>query len=170
MRMLVPMPSRMLGLVMGAWTAQTAIGARPSEVLDALTDPNAIKDWSPVVFDVDGLRRGRLETGSRAIVGGRLAGQSLEFDVSVEEATEGRLALVARHAHLELDVEYLIEELDDRAQVTASVAVEGRGVLGRFAAKAVEGLLAAGSLQITLGRIAEQLETDSQLAPLAVAA
>ena len=153
---------------MGAWTAQTAIGASPRTVLDALTDPEAILDWSPVVFEVDGLRGDRLETGSTAIVGGRLAGRTLTFDVEVEEATEGRLALKAVHDTLELDVEYLIDDLDEYAHVTGSVAVHGKGVMGRFVAKAVEGLLAAGCLQQTLGRIAKHVEMEP--APFAVAA
>ena len=154
---------------MGAWTAQTAIGARPDEVLDALTDPEAIMDWSPVVFEVEGLRGPRLETDSHAIVGGRLAGRTLAFDVEVEEATDGRLALTAISDTLELDVEYLIEELDDYAHVTGSVTVRGKGVLGRFVAKAVEGLLAGGCLQQTLQRIARHVESTST-APYAVAA
>lgn len=125
-------------------------------------------DWSPVVFEVEELDGDRLETGSTALVGGRLAGRTLAFDIQVEEATEGRLALIAIHDALELDVEYLIEDLDEYAHVEASVSVRGKGVLGRFVAKAVEGLLAGGCLQQTLGRIATHVETDS--APLAAAA
>ena len=158
-----------LDLVMGAWTAQTAIGARPEAVLEALTDPDAILEWSPVVFDVDELDGPRLDTGSTAIVGGRLAGRTLAFEVEVEEATEGRLALRAVHDSLELDVEYLIEDLDEYAHVTGSVSVHGKGVLGRFVAKAVEGLLAGGCLQQTLGRIANHVESTYP-APLAAAA
>ena len=163
-----PPQKAILGRVMGAWTAQTAIGASRNEVLSALTEPDAIMDWSPVVFEVEELDGDRLATGSTALVGGRLAGRTLAFDVWVEEATEGRLALVATHDSLELDVEYLIEEVDEYAHVEASVAVRGKGVMGRFVAKAVEGLLAAGCLQQTLGRIASHVEMDS--APLAAAA
>jgi hypothetical protein len=154
---------------MGAWIAQTAIGATPTDVLAALTNPDAIMDWSPVDFEVDGLRGNRLETGSNAIVGGRLGGKSLHFDVRVDEASNGRLALTATHDSLELEVEYLIEDLDEMAQVTASVEVTGKGVLGRFVAKAVEGLLAGGSLDSALGRIANQIESNSS-AGLALAA
>ena len=126
-------------------------------------------DWSPVVFEVGELAGDRLETGSTAIVGGRLAGRTLAFDVEVEEATEGRLALRAVHDALELDVEYLIEDLDEYAHVTGSVAVRGNGLMGRVIAKAVEGLLAGGCLQQTLGRIATHVET-TYTAPLAAAA
>ena len=154
---------------MGAWTAQTAIGASPHDVLDALTDPGAILAWSPVVFDVDELDGDRLDTGATAIVGGRLAGRTIAFDVEVEEASAGRLALTAVSDQLQLEVEYLIEELDEYAHVTGSVAVHGRGVMGRFVAKAVEGLLAAGCLQQTLGRITSYVESNAT-APLAAAA
>lgn len=170
----MPMPrarlQASLGTVMGAWTAQAAIGAAPDEVLDALTNPEAIMDWSPVEFEVDGLDGSRLATGSRAVVAGRIAGWTLAFDVDVEEATDGRLALTATSHALALEVEYVIEALEDWSQVTGSVAVQGHGFRGRVVAKAVEGLLAGGSLDLALGRISRQVENGTTTAPLAAAA
>ena len=50
------------------------------------------------------------------------------------------------------------EALDDFSHVTAAVSVSGKGVMGRFVAKAVEGLLAGGALDSALGRIAQGVE------------
>jgi polyketide cyclase/dehydrase/lipid transport protein len=156
---------------MGAFSAQTAIGAGPDEVMLALTDPGQIASWSPVPFELQSLEGGRdrLESGSRARIAGRLAGKELEFQVEVHEAEGGRLHLTAIGPFVDLDVGYDVESLDDFSHVTAAVAVSGKGVMGRFVAKAVEGLLAGGALDHALGRIAAGVE-DSAATGLALAA
>jgi hypothetical protein len=157
---------------MGTWIAQTAIGADPGEVMLALTDPSAIASWSPVPFEVESLigSRRRLEAGSRARIAGSLAGKELEFDVEVHEAGCCRLNLTASGPFVELAVAYDIEALDDWAHVTAAVEVKGKGVLGRFVAKAVESLLAGGALDHALGRIARGVEMTAEDNGLALAA
>jgi hypothetical protein len=133
----------------------------------ALTDPNEIASWSPVPFEVQSLKGGRrrLETGTQAKIAGRLAGKELEFDIEVHEAGDGRLHLTAYGAFVDLGVDYSVEALDDYSHVSAAVEVTGKGVLGRFVAKAVEGLLAGGALDHALGRIARGVEdSESSLA------
>jgi hypothetical protein len=148
---------------MAAWTAHTAIGAGRDQVMDVLTRPCSIAAWAPMPFEVEGLRGDRLETGSHARVAGRLAGKELEFDVSVHQATADMLRLTASGPFVELDVAYDINALDEWSQLTASIGVTGKGVLGRFVAKAVEGLLASGGLDHALARLAKTVETGHDL-------
>jgi hypothetical protein len=140
--------------------------------MDVLTRPCSIASWAPVPFEVEGLEGDRLQTGSRARVAGRLAGKELEFQVDVHNASKNKLRLTASGPFVDLDVAYDIKALDEWAQVTASIGVTGKGVLGRFVAKAVEGMLAAGALDHALGRLASTVETghDSEYAHAALAA
>src|SRR5689334_13777103 len=154
-----------------AWTADTAIGADPGQVMDILTRPCAISAWAPVPFEVEGLRSDRLETGSKARVAGKLAGKDLTFDVQVHEASDGALRLTAVGPFVEMDVNYDVEQLDEWAHVHTSIDVKGKGVMGRFVAKAVEGFLAGGALRGALDQLAQAAEkSDLNLAGLAQAA
>ena len=89
------------------WTASALVDADPDAVLDALTDPDAIADWAPVGFDVDGLEGGRLRSGGRARVRGALAGVGATFDVDVMRADESGLELEAR-GPIGLEVAYRV--------------------------------------------------------------
>src|SRR4051794_11353423 len=60
---------------MRTWTAQTTVNGRPEDVLAVLTDPATCGRWAPIDFEVEDLEGERLETGSKARVVGRLAGQ-----------------------------------------------------------------------------------------------
>jgi hypothetical protein len=146
------------------WTANTAIGAGPQQVMDVLTRPCSIAAWAPVPFEVEGLKSDRLETGSRARVAGKLAGKELEFDVQVHRVSEDELRLTASGPFVDLDVAYDVRTLDEWAQVSATIDVKGKGVLGRFVAKAVEGLLAGGALDHALNRLTQTVETGSDTA------
>jgi len=118
--------------------------------MDVLTRPCAIAAWAPVPFQVEGLRSDRLETGSRALVAGQLAGKDLSFEVEVHEVGIGSLRLTAYGPFVDMDVAYNVEAIDELAHVRASVDVKGKGVMGRFVAKAVEGFLAGGALKSAL--------------------
>jgi hypothetical protein len=141
-----------------AWTANTAIGAGTDQVMDVLTRPCSIASWAPVPFEVEGLKGDRLETGSVAKVAGKLAGKDLEFDIHVHNADCCNLRLTAVGPFVEMDVAYDISQSDEWAQVSASIDVKGKGVLGRFVAKAVEGFLAGGALNSALGQLARAAE------------
>jgi len=122
--------------------------------MEVLTRPCAIAAWAPVPFEVEGLRSKRLETGSTARVAGKLAGKDLSFDVEVHEATGDTLRLTASGPFIDMDVAYDVRALDEWAQVHAEIDITGKGVMGRFVAKAVEGFLASGALNSALSQLA----------------
>lgn len=142
---------------MGRWTAHTRVAGAPDEVLEVLTEPRAIAQWSPIDFQVLDFAGARLAPGDRVHVRGNLIGRPLEFEVAVRVAESGRLALTAS-GPVELDVEYLATGCADGSEVYASVAVSGRGFWGRALAQATETLLAAGALRVALDRIAHAVE------------
>jgi hypothetical protein len=141
---------------MRTWTATTTTAARPAEVLDVLTDPEACARWAPVPFDVDELQGKRLRAGVRARVCGRLAGRSVGFDVVVSEADERGLSLSA-NGPVGLDVAYELEAIEAGSLVRASVSVRpSRGLAGRLLAEATGALLAAGALEAAVSRIGRE--------------
>ncbi len=142
---------------MGRWTAQTRITARPSDVLMVLTEPDAISRWAPIAFEVIDWEGERLRAGEHVRVQGRLAGQSLEFEVDVTEADDGRLVLTAT-GPIRLDVEYHALALENGSELRASVDVSGRGFFGRLLAQATDALLASGALRTAMDRLAHELE------------
>ena len=143
---------------MRTWTAQTTVNGRPEDVLAVLTDPAACGRWAPIDFEVEDLDGERLETGSRARVVGRLAGQRADFDVDVHAACPCRLELTAS-GPVVLDVAYDVESHGDGSRVVASIGVrEGRGFTGRLLARATDALLAGGALNHAVSRIAREVE------------
>ena len=91
---------------MRTWTADAITTGHPAEVLDVLTDPDAISRWAPIPFEVEGLdsRAPRRPVPGRACVG-KLAGFGVAFDVEVNEADEQGLSLVA-DGPIGIDVDY----------------------------------------------------------------
>lgn len=142
---------------MATWSAQTRVAGLPDEVLALLTEPDAIARWAPIGFDVVDFDGERLQAGDRVRVRGALAGRSLEFDVNVAEAEGGCLSLAAT-GPIRLDVQYIAVANEDGSDVRATVAVSGRGLMGRVLAQATDALLAAGALSSAVGRIARELE------------
>jgi hypothetical protein len=128
----------------------------PDEVLDLLTSPEAIALWTPVPFELIELRDDRLRAGSRARVRGGLGPHQLEFEVDIQEADDGRLALVAT-GPVRINAEYELRATAGGSQLRASVSVTGRGILGRVLASTVDGLLAAGALRVSVARLGQQL-------------
>jgi hypothetical protein len=122
-----------------------------------LTDPQAIRRWAPIPFELVEFDGDRLLRGDTARVRGGLAGRTLEFTVDVADASDARLALTAS-GPIEIDVEYLTEEIPAGSTVRARVAVSGRGLFGRILAQATDALLAAGGLQAAVSRLARELE------------
>jgi hypothetical protein len=140
---------------MRIFTAHTTATATPSEVLDLLTDPEAIARWAPVPFEIPQLDNQRLYPGARVRVRGRLAGQRAEFSVHVLDVSDGRLALTA-HGPISLEVNYDVRPGNRGSRIRASVSVLGHGLIGRLLAKATEALLEAGALESSLNRLANQ--------------
>jgi Polyketide cyclase / dehydrase and lipid transport len=140
---------------MRTFTAQTTATSAPHEVLDLLTDPDAIARWTPIPFEILELDNERLNPGATVRVRGQLAGQSAEFSVNVLEVSEERLTLVAR-GPVSLEVDYAVRPAHRGSCIQASVSVLGHGLIGHLLAKATEALLSAGVLQSSLNRLADQ--------------
>jgi hypothetical protein len=141
---------------MRTWCLNSTVPGAPAEVIELLTEPEAIARWTPVPFEVIALDSSKLQSGSHARVAGRLAGRSVEFDVDVLEASDERLELLAS-GPVELGVRYLLRPHDRGSEIDASVSVEGRGLFGKVLAKATEAGLAAGALRLALDRMASEL-------------
>jgi hypothetical protein len=143
---------------MAQFTAHTTSHATPEQILQVLTDPEAIRDWSPIPFDVEDLDGVRLMAGSRARVSGSLAGRRVSFDVVVHAAEAGALKLTAQ-GPIGIDVLYELEPVDGGSGLTARIGLRnGSGLTGRILASATGALLKAGALTAAAGRIAQAAE------------
>jgi Polyketide cyclase / dehydrase and lipid transport len=142
---------------MRTWTTKMWLEGMPDQVLDLLTDPDAIARWAPIGFDVLDLQDERLRAGTRARVRGSLAGRTLEFDVEIREAYDGGLSLVAT-GPISIDAEYVLSPVDGGSEVQATVSVCGKGLMGGLIARAVEALLAAGALRASVARMGSELQ------------
>jgi polyketide cyclase/dehydrase/lipid transport protein len=141
---------------MRTWTATISTEARPADVLNVLTDPDACTRWAPVRFELDEMEGARLRAGSTARVSGRLAGRTVGFDVAVHEADERGLSLVA-DGPVGFDVAYRMTPAGAGSEVSASVSVRpSRGLAGRLLAEATGALLSAGALDATVDRIGRE--------------
>jgi hypothetical protein len=139
---------------MKTYEARTAIPAEPARVIALLTDPAACRRWSPVDFEIEELNAPRLRVGTRARIGGRVAGRPVRFDLSVLEASDRHLELAAL-GPCEFRARYDAEREQDGTGLTASVSVASRGGLrSRLVSAAAEALLAGGILGRTLDRSA----------------
>jgi hypothetical protein len=150
---------------MANFTARTTAGATPEQLLQVLTDPEAIRDWSPIPFEVEHLAGLRLEAGSTARVSGCLAGRRVGFDVEVHAADAGGLELTAE-GPISIDVLYELEPVEGGSEVKASIGLrDGRGLGSRLLSTATGALLKAGALDAAARRIAQAAEAT----PYAVA-
>jgi hypothetical protein len=150
---------------MAHFMARTTSNAAPEQILQVLTDPEEIRSWSPIPFDVEDLDGLRLEAGSVARVSGSLAGKRVGFDVEVHAADAHGLELTAQ-GPISIDILYELEPVDGGSEVTASIGLrDGSGLTGRLLAKATGALLQAGALSAAAGRIARAAEA----APCAIA-
>jgi len=142
---------------MSTWSTNTSVSESPEAVIDVLSDPEIIRRWSPIDFELEELDGERLVAGSHARVAGRLAGRRAAFDVQVSAAGDGRFALIAS-GPIDIEVEYEVFEDEAGTDVWATVSVTGRGLIGRVIAQAADALLAGGALDRALGRVASEVE------------
>jgi hypothetical protein len=142
---------------MSTWSTNMKVNGSPDAVIEVLSDPEIIRRWSPIDFELEELDGDRLVAGSHARVAGRLAGRSAEFDVDVWAAGDGRFALTAS-GPIDIEVEYEVFADDWGTDVWATVSVTGRGLIGRLIAQATDALLAGGALDRALRRIASAIE------------
>lgn len=149
---------------MAQFTSRTTVKAPPEQVLEVLTDPDEIRSWSPIPFEVEELDQRRLQAGSVARVSGSLAGKRVGFEVEVHAADAGRLMLTAA-GPISIDVLYALAPVEGGSEVTASIGVRGgSGLGGRLLATATSALLKGGALDLATGRIARAAEAGPCLA------
>src|SRR2546423_243694 len=71
---------------LGTWRAGVDVRAEPEQVLATLTDVEACEAWSPVGFEVEGLRSRRLQVGTKVAVSGAIVGRRVRFCVEIIRA------------------------------------------------------------------------------------
>ena len=149
---------------MAQWTTRTQANASPQQVLEVLTDPDAIRLWSPIDFEVDDLTGSRLAAGDVARVTGRVAGVRVGFDVEIHAADEDGIELSA-DGPIGIDVRYDLAPADEGSEVTATVGLRrGGGITGRLISQATAALLSAGALDGAARSIARAAERTPALA------
>jgi Polyketide cyclase / dehydrase and lipid transport len=143
---------------MDTWRSQIEVRAEPEQVLETLSNVRACKAWSPVGFDVEGLRTGRLRAGNRVAVSGVIVGRRVRFCVEIVRADSERLFLRAA-GPVEMLADYVVRPAADGSLLQAAISVRrGTGGGARLAARAASVLLATGALNHTLARIAREAE------------
>jgi Polyketide cyclase / dehydrase and lipid transport len=145
-------------VTMAEWTTSMQANADREQVLQVLTDPDAIRRWSPIDFDIEDLDGGRLATGSTARVSGKLAGVRVGFDVEVHAADEDGVELTA-DGPIGFDVRYELAPAAGGSELGASISLRrGGSVTGRVLSKATAALLSAGALDGAARGIARAAE------------
>jgi uncharacterized protein YndB with AHSA1/START domain len=143
---------------MAEWTTSMQANAEPEQVLQVLTDPDAIRRWSPIDFDVEDLDGARLAAGSTARVSGKLAGVRVGFDVEVHAADEDGVELTA-DGPIGFDVRYELAPAAVGSELRASISLRrGGGVTDRLLSRATAALLTAGALDGAARGIARAAE------------
>jgi hypothetical protein len=149
---------------MAQWTTRTQANASPEQVLEVLTDPDAIRLWSPIDFEVEDLNGPRLSAGDVTRVTGRVAGFSVGFDVEIHAAGADGIELSAQ-GPIGIDVRYELQPSDGGSEVTATIGLRGGGgITGRVISKATAALLSAGALDGAARSIARAAERTPALA------
>ena len=109
---------------MATWTTQARVDALPEQVLDLLTQPEAIRRWAPVPFEIVDIDTAVLRTGSHARVAGNLGGYAMTFEVEVHEASPHAFGLTAS-GPIMIDASYDLKPSDNGSRVLARVSVRG---------------------------------------------
>ena len=144
---------------MRTWRSRATVRATPERVIETLTDANACSRWSPIPFRVDDIEGARLRPGTRTRVSGRLLGTKVRFELDTVAADPQRLLLRAR-GPIEILVEYALAPAAAGCAVEAEVSIRPiDGRFGRLAARATGLLLATGTLEHALGRMAREAES-----------
>lgn len=152
---------------MSSYQTRIETTASAEQVMAVLTDPSAIRSWSPVPFELEGHDGAALHTGTETRVSGSLAGLKVGFDVRVHSADADGLRLSA-DGPVALDVIYGLRRVDSGSEVSASVSLgRSRGITARLIGKATEALLAAGALESAANRIARAAEAATPAPALA---
>jgi hypothetical protein len=149
---------------MAQWTPRTQANASPEQVLEVLTDPDAIRLWSPIDFEVEDLTGPRLSTGDVTRVTGKVAGISVGFDVEIHAADEDGIELSAQ-GPIGIDVRYELARAEGGSELVATIGLRrGGGITGRLISQATAAILSAGALDGAARSIARAAEQSPALA------
>jgi hypothetical protein len=143
---------------MKTWRSRATVRATPERVIDTLTDTEACGRWSPVPFELDDAQPRRLRPGRPTRVSGRMLGVQVSFELETFAASSRRLRLRAS-GPVEILVDYALAPAPAGCAVDATVSVrplEAR--FGRLLAHSTALLLATGTLEHALARIAREAE------------
>jgi Polyketide cyclase / dehydrase and lipid transport len=144
------------------WGSRATISATPEHVMDTLTDTSACARWSPIPFEVDERADQRLQAGTTCRVSGRILGAPVRFRLLTLEAGARRLRLHAR-GPIEIHVAYALTPLAEGCDVSADVSIRSPShPLGRLVGRAAALMLAAGTLDVALHRIAREAELSAR--------
>jgi Polyketide cyclase / dehydrase and lipid transport len=144
------------------WRSHTTVLATPEHVIDTLTDTAACARWSPVPFAVEGVGSRRLAPGTIPRVTGRLLGAPVRFHLHTLEANPRRLRLHAR-GPIEIRVAYTLTPVAEGCAIDAHVSIDlPRNPLGRLVGRTTGLMLASGTLDVTLSRIAREAERSAR--------
>jgi hypothetical protein len=140
------------------WRSRTTVRATPQQVIDTLTDPTACARWSPVPFSLDTSDSARLRPGTTTRVSGRLLGAHVRFNLHTLTADPGRLHLHAR-GPIDILVDYTLKPIRAGCALDALICIHAPSSrLGRLLARATGLLLATGTLDHAMTRIAHEAE------------
>jgi hypothetical protein len=143
---------------MATWQTTTTVKGEPEHVLEVLTDPSLARRWSPIGFELEQFDGDRLQSGSHAVLSGKLAGRGVSFDVHVLKASDGQLELRAV-GPVEMEVAYDAIPAGHGTEVKAKVSVRSAGgLIGRMLSSATDALLAGGALGIAVQGVAREVE------------
>jgi hypothetical protein len=143
---------------MKTWRSLATVRATPERVIETLTDIDACARWSPVPFHVDDVEATHLRPGVRTRVSGGLIGVHVRFELETLAADPARLLLRAR-GPIEILVDYALSPAPAGCAVEAVVSVRPLDArLGRLLARTTGLLLARGTLEHALVRMAHEAE------------
>jgi hypothetical protein len=151
------------------WRSRTTVRATPQHVIDTLTDPDACARWSPIPFSLDTSDGARLRAGTTTRVSGRLLGARVRFNLHTLAADPGRLHLHAR-GPVDILVDYTLKPIRAGCALDALISIHPpTSRLGRLLARATGLLLATGTLDHAMDRIAHEaeLKADTSASPAA---
>jgi hypothetical protein len=141
------------------WRSRTVVLAAPERVLDTLIDPAACARWSPVAFELEEGAR-RLRPGSVRRVRGRVLGAPVRFRLHTLRADAHGLSLHAR-GPIDIRVRYWLTAVAQGCHVEARLSIDApAGRVGGLVERATGMLLAAGTLDRALARIAREAERE----------
>ena len=116
--------------------SDVVVHATPTQVFELISSPERLPEWNVSVERARRLMPGEdIRVGSRAIVGGRLLGQSLESETEVAEFEPPRLFCTRAVRGPKLNTRFVLDEVPDGTHVQVQVTgdVPGGGIGERLA-------------------------------------